>query len=368
MIRVAIIGLGAVTHNIHLPAYSRLKNRVSIVAGCDTNPEARKRARENWKLPEVFDDPQKMLEATAPDVVAVCTPPFLHRDQTLLALERGCHVFCEKPMADTLAQADEMIQAADAARRLVVINTQFPYMNIHTGAKKVIGSSEFGRLLFLQAWQSFRPTDHTEAGWRGELERRLCFEFGIHVFELIRYFFDDTPSRILAHMPHSALGVKSDSINIISVEFADGRAATIVLNRISKGPERYLDLKLDGEHASVHTSIGGHVQVSAGVHTREKKPFLRLGFAQGGRATLQDGNREKVIAKDGINPFASATARHFENFLDAVRDGGNPPGNVRDNRNTLAMVFAAYDSAQTGRVVEFADYLESREDRAVAFA
>jgi len=214
-------------------------------------------------------------------------------------------------LADSLAQADEMIQASDAARRLVVINTQFPYMNIHTGAKKIIGSPEFGRLLFLQAWQSFRPTDHTEAGWRGELERRLCFEFGIHVFELIRYFFDDTPSRILAHMPHSALGLKSDSVNIISVEFADGRAATVVLNRISKGPERYLDLKLDGEHASVHTSIGGHVQVSAGVHTREKKPFLRLGFAQGGRATLQDGNREKVIAKDGINPFASATARHF---------------------------------------------------------
>jgi predicted dehydrogenase len=280
MIRVAIIGLGAVTHNIHLPAYSRLKNRVSIVAGCDPNSEARRRARENWKLPEVFDDPQKMLEATAPDVVSVCTPPSLHHEQTLMALEHGCHVFCEKPMSDSLVQADEMIQASDAADRLVVINTQFPYMKIHSAAKKIIGSAEFGRLLFIQAWQSFRPTDHTEAGWRGELQRRLCFEFGIHVFELIRYFFDANPSKILAHMPHLTLGLKSDSVNIIYVEFPDGRAASIVLNRISKAPERYLDLRLDGEHASVHTSIGGRVQVSAGVHTRERKPFLRLGFAQ----------------------------------------------------------------------------------------
>jgi predicted dehydrogenase len=83
---------------------------------------------------------------------------------------------------------------------------------------------------------------------------------------------------------------------------------------------------------------------------------------------LQDGNREKVIAKDGINPFASATAHHFENFLDAIREGGKPPGNVRDNRNTLAMVFAAYDSAQSGRSVEFAHYIESHEDCAAAIA
>src|SRR5260370_27835353 len=57
----------------------------------------------------------------------------------------------------------------------------FPYTPFFRS--KIIGSSEFGRLLFLQAWQSFRPTDHTEAGWRGELKRRLCFEFGIYVFQ-----------------------------------------------------------------------------------------------------------------------------------------------------------------------------------------
>ncbi len=188
------------------------------------------------------------------------------------------------------------------------------------------------------------------------MQRRVCFEFGVHVFELIRFFFEDTPIKVLAHMPNPVLGGKSDVINIISVEFADGRAASIVLNRLSKGPERYLDMRLDGELASVHTSIGGRVQLEVGIHTRGRRPFLSLDFVKGGRAVLENASKSRVIAKDGINPFASSTAHHFQNFIDALRDSSVPPGTVGDNRNTLALVFAAYDSAESGQGVEVSRY------------
>ena len=356
MISVAIIGLGAVTRNIHLPAYAQLKDRVSVVAGCDPDQEARASIQKSRQLPQVFDSPEEMIEKTRPDVVAICTPPSLHHEQTLTALNYGCHVFCEKPMAESLWQADEMISAAEKAKRLVVINNQFPYMKIHQAAKQRIGRPEFGRLLFLQAWQTFRPTDLTEAGWRGQMQRRLCFEFGVHVFELIRFFFDDTPTRIFAHMPNPRPEIKSDLINILSMEFADGRAACVILNRISKARERYLDMRLDGELASIHTSIGGEVRFEAGIHTKEKRPFLHFHFAQGGKAVLQDGNKSKVIARDGIDPFASATAHHFRTFIGAIENGRVPTGSAADNRNTLAMVLAAYDSAESGRAIELSRY------------
>ncbi|MBA3256974.1 MAG: Gfo/Idh/MocA family oxidoreductase, partial [Pyrinomonadaceae bacterium] len=259
MIHVAIIGLGAVTRNIHLPAYRQLGGEVSVVAGCDTDGAARTLAQERWHLPEVYDDPKEMIEKTKPDIVAICTPPSLHREQSLMALDYGCHVFCEKPLAESLEQADQIVWASERAKRFVVVNNQFPYMNIHLAAKRLIGSPEFGRLLFLHAWQTFHPTEATEAAWRGALQRRVCFEFGVHVFELIRFFFEDEPVKLFAHMPNPKPDAKSDVINLISVEFADGRAASIVLNRLSKGPERYLDMRLDGEFASIHTSIGGRV-------------------------------------------------------------------------------------------------------------
>ena len=358
-IRVAIIGLGAVTRNIHLPAYSKLRDKVSVVAGCDIDSDAKTFVKRKWHLPELYDNPQEMIEKTKPDIVCICTPPALHYEQCLMGLDYGCHVFCEKPLVESLSQADEIIQASNRAKRFVVVNSEFPCMNIHTSAKKLIGSPEFGRLLFLHASQTFHPTEFTEAGWRGKMQRRISLDFAVHVFELIKFFFEDHPTKIFCHMPNPKPETNYEVVNISSLEFADGRAASSVLDRLSKGPESYLDMRLDGEFASIHTSIGGEARFEIGMHTREKRPFVEFSFVKGGKAVLQNGNRSKIIAKDGVNPFASATAVHFRNFIEAIQNGGEPRATAGDNRNTLALAFAAYDSAQTGRIVEMGQYFKN---------
>lgn len=357
MKRIAIIGLGAVTGNIHLPAYSKLKDKVSVVAGCDIDAACRSVATEKWHIPEVFDNPRQMLEKTDPDIVCVCTPPSLHREQVIAALESGCHVFCEKPLAPDLAEIDAIIEASIRSKRLVVVNNQFPFMNIHTEAKKYIGTQEFGRLLYLHAWQTFIPTDATEAGWRAEMKRRVCFEFGIHVFDLIRFFFGQEPSWIFAHQPQPKADIISDAINFITMEFEDGRSASIILDRLSKGPEQYLNMRLDGENASIQTSIGGELNFQLGMHTKQRQPFAAFNLVKGGKAILQNGIKSKIIAKDGINPFASATAVHFNNFIEAIKNDTIPPGTAQDNRNSLALVFASGDSAQAHKPVQVSPYL-----------
>ncbi|HEY8061531.1 MAG TPA: Gfo/Idh/MocA family oxidoreductase [Gemmatimonadales bacterium] len=355
MKRIAIIGLGAVTRNIHLPAYASLAGRVTVVGGSDPDAAAR-----TWAISQgiaaVSADPREMIERARPDIVAVCSPPDLHREHAELALAMGCQVFCEKPLASTLEDADAIITAAEARGLHVVVNNQFPAMLIHRAAREMIGGAEFGRLLYLHAWHTNQPTAHTEAGWRGVMRQRLGLEFGIHVLDLVRFFFAATPSRVMAHMPRPDATVSWDSINLVALDFADGRAASAVLDRLSKGPERYLDFRLDGEHAAIHTSIGGQLRAMVGLHTRERRPFVDLRLVGGGRAVLQQGNRSRVIATDPQNPFAPATARHFGAFLDALEAGSSPPASARDNRESLRLVFAAYRSAAEGRSVDVATF------------
>ena len=357
MIRLAIIGLGAVTRNIHLPAYARLKNGVQVVAGCDPDETARRLVQSKWRLPAVYAGAEEMIRKERPDAVAICTPPWLHREQTVMALEAGCHVFCEKPLADDLAQADEMIEASERAKRIVVVNSQFPCMQIHRAAKAMIGAREFGRLLFLHARQKMRPTEKTEAGWRGQMERRVCFEFGVHVFELVRFFFDATPQKIFAHMPRPNPELKFDAINTIAMEFADGRAATIVLDRLHQGADSYLEIDLDGEFASIHTAIGSDARLELGLDARRRRPFFNLHLVKGGKAVLENSAGSRLIAKDGLNPFAAATAFHFNRFIRAIEQGSIPPGTANDHRRTLALALAAYDSARSGRAMELDSYL-----------
>lgn len=347
--RLAICGLGAAARNIHIPAYKRLAD-VEVVGGCDPDPEARNRFRD--AVPALFEDLPRMLDELHPDAVAICTPPSLHHEQVMTALDRGCHVFAEKPLCETLDQADEIIQRSRVAERRVVVNTQFPRMRIYRAAKNQIGTDGFGRLLFIHAWQTFDVNAKTEAGWRGELKRRVSFEFGVHVFDLIRYFFDAEPARLFAHMPQP-LGLSHfDAINTIALEFDDGRAASIVLDRLSRGPERYLELRLDGEFASVHTSIGGSLELRAGIAPRGRRPFVRLDIAGGGKALLQKGEKSRLLAREGLNPFSEATAIQFQEFMEEIATGSPSRSTVTEHRKTLALVLAVYQSAAQSTMID----------------
>jgi len=346
--RLAICGLGAAARNIHIPAYRRLKD-VVLVGGCDPDPQARTSVKDVFPL--LYADLAEMLEQVRPDALAICTPPALHYEQTLLAIEKGCHVFAEKPLCESLEEIDNIVEAARRGGKRVVVNTQFPSMKIYSEAKRRIGTPEFGRLLFLHAWQTFNTNAKTEAGWRGQLKKRVCFEFGIHVFELVRYFFDAEPARLFAHMPSPPGTVECDALNTIALEFEDGRAASIVLDRLSRGEERYLELRLDGEFAAIHTSIGGSLQMRAGIEPRSRKPFLSLDIAGGGKAVLQKEKHSRVIAREGLNPFAAATARQFQNFQEEVSTGVPCRSTVLEHRKTMALVIAAYRSAESGTMI-----------------
>ena len=355
-VRLAIIGLGAATRNIHLPAYRQLTGSVEVVAACEVDRAVAEEARRTLRLSSIYEDARRMLEAERPDMVSICTPPALHREQTLLALEHGCHVFCEKPLADSLEHADEIIRAAEGAGRHVSVNTQFPQMNIYTAAKEVIGSPAFGRLLFLHAWQASRPFEAHPGGWRNGAQGKLCLEFGVHVFELVRFFFDAEPARLYCQIQDAGNGAGSEALAIVSLQFDDGRAASIVLDRLAKGPERYLDIRLDGELGSVQTSIGGEARFEFGLRTRDRRPFVGIHLVQGGKAVLHNGRGSKVLAKDGMNPFATATAAQLSRILHAIENGVPPPSSARDNRNTLALALAAYESARSGTAVDMHRY------------
>jgi predicted dehydrogenase len=356
MIRVAIVGLGEVARNVHLPAYSRLKHLVEVVACCDPDPAPRQWARDKGHVLLVFDKISDMLEKTRPDIVSVCTPPALHSEHTLAALDHGCHVFCEKPLADDLMQVDEIVRASEQAQRHVVVNTQYPYMKIHAAAKRLVGSAEFGRLLYLHVWHSRNP--FKDVGWRVPLSRRLCSDMGVHIFELMRFFFDADPVRICAHMP-DPVKANRDVINVISAEFADGRGASMVLNRISQGPERFLVIRLNGESASIETTMESRCRLQVGLYPGTRRPWLALDRFEGGSATLEKGVQSKRIATEGLNPWVSGTMRLFADFVRSIQSGSEPHSTAKHHRKTLALVFAAYDSAAARESIELASYLAS---------
>ncbi len=107
--KIAVCGLGAATHQIHLPAYRKLP-MVEVVGGFDPllDPGV-KGAEQPFPL---FSSQQEMIEKTRPDILSVATPTASHFELTRAGLLAGCHVFCEKPFMSSMEEADEIVALA----------------------------------------------------------------------------------------------------------------------------------------------------------------------------------------------------------------------------------------------------------------
>ena len=353
-LKIALLGFGQAARNIHLPALRGLGEQFEVVVVCDPGEAAREAARAVLPAAKLYADAYEAIRAGGIDAVDLCSPPSEHCAQACAALEAGLHVFCEKPLAMSLGEADRMLAAAAEAKRTLAVNGQFPDMSIHQAAQTEIGSPRFGRLLLMQATQSFRTNETTEAGWRKDAPRRVAFDFGVHLFDLSAFFFGELPASISCTI--SSLGTPvPEAATTIHLEFCSGGAASFVLNRVSAGEERYCDIVLTGVDSEARCSIGGRADLEFGIAARSRMPYARARFAMGGTAERIQTGRSELLAREGSNPFAAATAVRLRAFFDQVRRDMPMPRSAAYHREMLALALAAYESAGTGRRIEMAE-------------
>ena len=119
-LRVGIVGAGGIVRQRHLPGLQALP-QVEVVAVCNSRPEMAREVAREFRIPDVMDDWAEMIDRPDLDIIWIGTPPVLHAPLTISALEAGKHVFCQARMAMNLAEAREMLAAAQARPHLVTM-------------------------------------------------------------------------------------------------------------------------------------------------------------------------------------------------------------------------------------------------------
>jgi predicted dehydrogenase len=350
-LRVGLIGLGKVALDIHVPA-CRAVSDLEIACACEPATTRRQDFERRTGMPVRYSDAASMLASEHPDLVIVATPPQTHFDLCLLALQQGAHVFCEKPFAANLEQADALIVEADARARLLWVNNQYRHMKMYAETQAHLARGDFGRAFFLQCWQQMYHPPSMESNWRAQLEQSTLFEFGTHALDLVCFFFDALPLSVSAHMPRVQPGTQADVLVQMTMRFPAERLATLAFNRVSRAPERYLEMRLDCEQASVRMSLGGVARASLDWSRSLGRPTVRFGLVRGGEARAESGGRSRVIAVEPRQAFASATAERLRQFAAAIRSGQRSNEAARLARDVLAIALAGYESARSGSTVQ----------------
>ena len=181
-LRVGILGAGWVAGARHFPAYRKHPD-AAVVAVCDRHLDRATRFAATRAIPYATDQLGAFL-AQDLDLVSVCTPPFAHSDQAIAALGAGCHVFMEKPMAMTPADAGAIAAAAQASGRLLCVSHNFWFARSIRRLRRAIASGEAGPIQSVVGVQASSPRRRLPS-WYGRLPAGLFFDESPHLLYLI---------------------------------------------------------------------------------------------------------------------------------------------------------------------------------------
>ena len=202
-VKLGVIGAGAFS-DYHLDGI-RLADNCEAIAVCDVDLEKAKRQAEKYKIDSVYQDYHELLAREDIEAVTLPLPDQVHKQITLDALRAGKHVLCEKPMALSLEDCKEMIDAAKETGKLLMVGQIGRYTPCFNKAIDMVNSGEIGELFFVESEYAhdYAPIGGA-GGWRVTPERHPVLGGGCHAVDLLRRIAGN-PEEVFAYANNKVL-------------------------------------------------------------------------------------------------------------------------------------------------------------------
>ncbi len=267
-IRVGIVGLGQNCRVRHVPGL-RACEGVEIIAVCNRTPESTARAAEEYGIPRRYSRWEELVDDPEIDAVVVGTWPYLHAPVTIAALERGKHVLCEARMARNLAEAMQMVEAAQRHKGLVLQIVPSPFgLEVDRAVRDLLEKGAIGELreVVVTATNAWWADPAEPISWRQirQLSGLNMVALGIIHETLIRWLPD--PAEVYAHAaafipqrldPTSGRIVPvelPDTVHVLA-RFGTGALAIYRSSAVVHGPAQ-AEIVLSGSEGSLKCVLG----------------------------------------------------------------------------------------------------------------
>jgi UDP-N-acetyl-2-amino-2-deoxyglucuronate dehydrogenase len=336
----ALIGCGVIGRT-HAEAIASVEGAHLAVA-CSRTPETARRLAEEYGAAWCTDVRQAVARPDV-DAVSVCTPSGLHAGPTLAAFDAGKHVLVEKPMEITLEKADQMIAAADRARRWLGVIYQMRFNPAMRYLKAAVDGGKLGRITLGEAsvkW--YRSPDYfRSAGWRGARALNgggALMSQAIHHVDLLLWMMG--PVRSVSGYADTLLhSIEVEDTLVASLRFESG-ALGVIEATTAAFPRLSDRLEIAGTQGSVR------------VEDRQLR-FRYFAGEDGGDVGLYGLKSDRGWRAAEQVPLAGegGHAAQIADFVEAVREDRPPAVDGREGRRSLALVSAIYEAARTGHQV-----------------
>jgi predicted dehydrogenase len=329
LLRGGVVGFGNIGQNLTRYVNGTKEDQARIVAACNRGKANLDLARDQYGL-AVTHDMRELVDMDL-DFVLVVSTSYAHAEQTALAAEAGLHVFCEKPIALTLKDADRMIEAVESAGVVNVVNYSMRYIDAYLKIKDMIDSGQLGQILSISHYKT-RAFGLYGAGARHraviepEESGGWTVHHACHDIDFL-YWINGPIRRVHAMMRTTVPDKDSEEVVLGNVVFENGAIGQIG-DSVCCIRNHYT--QIIGSAASL---------VMTGEHDETVFCFHREG----------ERDPEIIPARDSKRPGGG-----MDHFLECIQESRQSPHSLRTAYHSLEVALAMQESARSGQVVEIA--------------
>ncbi len=336
MLGVGLIGLGNIS-SAHLRGLQVMEQEgmARCVAGADPVESQRETRRREWGLPKVYDHHRKLLDDPAVEAVTIAVPHYLHAPLTIDALNAGKHVLLEKPMAVTLDECDEMVEAERRSGKILQIGLTGRFHPPLRAALQFLDSNEIGPVIQATAFVSAPWEEHQRPPYMRSraMGGGWWLGAGVHAVDWVTRLIGAkavaVKARIRAYMHFQA----ADDTATAMIDYANGVSGIVVTLGTSRGVETPGSIEVHGTQGRLVVVFGTNEAPDGTV---------RVG---------QDGAWRTIVPEE-----RDAFGEQYRDFVRAIASGLRPLTSSRYGRHIMEILVAGEESSITGREVRLSDY------------
>lgn len=329
-------GFGSAWVNSFLPTMS---DRIVVTGLVDINPETLRRAgnslglRDDQRFTSMTDG---FVRAEA-DFCIVVVQPFLRLDAVRLAIAHGLPVLAEKPLADSWANALEILRLVREADLKLVVVQNYRYTQRVRTLKSVLTDGTLGRINYITARFAADYTPENAGGaFRHQIPYAMLYEGAVHHLDQLRNLTGSEAATISGYQWNPAWSTfANDTTLLLLVRMANGIVCQYENNHVARGTQ-------NGWHEEAY-----RVECEHGAVTLDRDHTVRL------HEHLSDGR----IRTTDIAPLPTPLDGHLgvlSDFVDWIEGGAVPPTRIEDNIRTMGLTFGAIDAVRGGTTVDVA--------------
>ena len=368
-LRIGLIGYGGIGR-VHAAAYRAIPfhyglpaDSINIAGVATTREETARRAADEIGCDFCTGDYRDLLARDDIDAVDICTPNNSHHEIVLAAAQAGKHVYCEKPLAMNVTQAERMVGAVDAAGVKGQMTFNFRFFPAVARARQLMEDGFVGRVF------SFRGRYHRSSyisrekpmSWR--LQREITgggalFDLGAHILDLLYFVLGDfaavngTLETLIKQRPVAAgsaetAPVEVDDIALLHARLRDGALGTVEASRMGTGATNDLSFEIFGDKGAIRWDLGEPAWLQVYDARKADSPLGgERGFQRIEAASRYPGQRapDWTMTPD----FMRAHAECQYQFIRSIWDDGPTSPSLAEGLHIQRIMDAAERSSENG--------------------